>query len=199
MSSFLKPEFAVFSLLLLAGCATAPPLQRYVAPAADDAAKLQIRSKITNGGVHVLTFEDSVVCTGRKVIATSGRQDTPELKADTKLAAGRYATLWMLHVKGEQGCQVLFTFLPKANHVYQVRPELLGNYCYMPLIDVTDPVSPSIPPVVKRTVSKNATGNAPACMPLETAAKSETSSSGPTMRPGTLKLDDLKDLLPSTR
>ena len=174
------------------------PLQRYVAPTNVNAAKLQIRSQITDGSVHVVTFDDGMVCTGKKLIATNGKQPTTELQADTRLAADTVATLGVLYIKDSVGCEMVFSFVPKANHTYQIRPQVSGNQlCYAPLYDVTNPIAPLMIAPIKRTSRKSTGTSDPNCTPLE--IPKTDASSGSARRPGRLTLDDLKDLLPTAR
>ena len=127
-------------MLLLAACAApAPkPVQKYVAPAAGQTAKLVMRGAVPAGDVYsVYYYADSEKCTGLRSVGAGNSTRNP---LTTTLAANQITTVEFFVVKSAKTyCSVRYSFTPLAGKTYLLSGASIDKGCTARVMDMSDP------------------------------------------------------------
>lgn len=197
MSSNIRVTLVAASALatLLAACQTSP--LAYVPPNGDNTAKLLLRPvtpKTAKFGVF--SYTDAYACRNPQRVLVG---DSATANQSTALNAGPLATLSFVAAYQHRSCRVVFSFYPKAHHLYLLSMSQDGITCSVRLFDATDHDNPRPEPSVSlRTV------RASGCEPLNQNLRSNEMIGGTfdnsninntPDKPNTLS--DFKDLLPN--
>jgi hypothetical protein len=173
----LPPSLVLGLSLVLAGCATrspAPPIPRYVAPAAGATAKLVMRATVPAGDLYgVFVLDDTEQCGRPQLVGVGDAKRSPVSSA---LAAGRLQTVEFRLIKPgtKQSCAIRWSFNPVAGKSYLVRGATLPAGCIAVVLNMTDPEKIRPEPTALR---RNGGGNA--CLPLAQSKPATTASGDP--------------------
>lgn len=204
---------------ILTGCAS--PV--FVAPSGDNTAKLEVKPNLPSGvAMSLFTYENGLNCSSRQLL----NGDTPNGNAattqahlrnfDTRLRSDTVQTLDGFFHQGNWYCRITVSFYPQKNKIYAARPGWEAGKCFLLIFDTTT----SVNGVLEKSLTKREAGepllNGAWCKPLAERVirdklKSINSSndvveeatgrlrSDGQDRPRGTSLDDLQDLLPSTK
>ena len=122
---------------LLAGCATQPPIPKYVAQASGPRAELVMRGQVQPGEAYgVYVFKDALNCTGPQRVGIGVASRDPET---TSIDAG-LSTAEVFMTKADKSiCRVRWSFEPVAGRKYLVSALSTPTGCTARILDVTDP------------------------------------------------------------
>jgi hypothetical protein len=183
--------------LLLAACAapTPKPVQKYVAPAAGQTAKLVMRGAVPAGDVYsVYYYADSEKCTGLRSVGAGNSTRNP---LTTTLAANQITTIEFFVVKSAKNyCSVRYSFTPLAGKTYLLSGASIDKGCTARVMDMGDPehLKPEL-----GALRRNPTGLA--CLPLSqsraasVAGHESAQSSGEAVLREGAGSDDLQGLI----
>lgn len=185
---------AQLAVLLVAGCAAAPPTP-YAVPAGAPTAKLVMRGAVPTGDLFgVFVHDDAVNCKGPRLAGAGSSTRNP---ATVSLAAGALTTVdFMLLRANKERCLVRWSFSPVAGKSYLVSGGAYGAGCRARLLDATDPDAMKSP---DGTVRRDAKGNACVALAQARSIAGSTAAGGQdegaaVLQPGATA-DDLKGLI----